>query len=770
MNHRNWFIIMTAILATLLMSSALTTYTPTVQPAEAQSLSRAERNWENVNHNGHATNHNPQNQINKDNIKFLELKWAYPLPSVSTVSDSTINYGGALIGGLVGQISDGSITPPLVVDGIVYIATNYFRLYAIDATTGNLIWQKQLEIDVSEKMKTLPLAGSAGHLHAIAYEDGWVMFTGLACDIYAFDALSGDLAWHLEDTCANVTGNNGLYTGGLQSYPPRIHQPSNTLVLTSSVVDGYTGRGYVRGYDLDTRQLKWTAYTAPPAGLLGTPAREEWGQYLVDNCAKIWIQSVSSCDIPRDLLRNDWGDNDCMDVSKYYPEGVPYGEVGDCLAKSGTGTVWGQMSVDDDAGIIYMGTSQPTIDWNASLRPGPNLFSNAVVAIDIYTGDMVWAHQQNTHDLWDVDCSWNTVLGNIGSRKVVYKNCKMATTAAMDAATGELIWFFNAAADGTLKFSPYKPHHPDSKLCDQGTGKRDYSFIGCWDPRQRATLEMPWQNWPSTDQFWESSNSGSTDLAFDGDTIYTRIVNGFRYRETRLAELGQAGHLGVRTIRPGPEGDPRSVAGANTTFFALNAATGEVRWSYFLAGSHRTGASISGGMVFLSHSDGTLYILDKDNGELLYEKNFGQGLNIYPTIGADGNGDMKIFQIIGGSRFGQGTPGALMSWGLNEFAVEAALKAAPEIQRVNVPGPERIVDRVVEVEREVIREVEVPVEVVIEKVKEVQVDRIVEQEVIKEVEVVRTEEVISPISYIAIGVGVVLVVVSAILFARKRTT
>ena len=173
-------------------------------------------------------------------------------------------------------------------------------------------------------------------------------------------------------------------------------------------------------------------------------------------------------------------------------------------------------------------------------------------------------------------------------------------------------------------------------------------------------------------------------------------------------------------------------------------------------------------MVFLSHSDGTLYILDKDNGELLYEKNFGQGLNIYPTIGADGNGDMKIFQIIGGSRFGQGTPGALMSWGLNEFAVEAALKAAPEIQRVNVPGPERIVDRVVEVEREVIREVEVPVEVVIEKVKEVQVDRIVEQEVIKEVEVVRTEEVISPVSYIAIGVGVVLVVVAAILFSRKR--
>ena len=87
------------------------------------------------------------------------------------------------------------------------------------------------------------------------------------------------------------------------------------------------------------------------------------------------------------------------------------------------------------------------------------------------------------------------------------------------------------------------------------------------------------------------------------------------------------------------------------------------------------------------------------------------------------------------------------------FGVACGSAAAPEIIEKEV---------VKEVEVEVIKEVEVPGA---ERVVEVEVEKIVEVEVEKEV--VTTEEVISPISYVVIGLGVVLAVVGGVLFSRS---
>ena len=96
MNQRNWFIILTAILVTLLMSSALTAYTPSeslIKPAAAQEYSRAERNWEYVNKDVRASNYNPQTQINADNVHYLELKRMWPFPERSVYEDNLPGLG-----------------------------------------------------------------------------------------------------------------------------------------------------------------------------------------------------------------------------------------------------------------------------------------------------------------------------------------------------------------------------------------------------------------------------------------------------------------------------------------------------------------------------------------------------------------------------------------------------------------------------------------------------------------------------------------------------
>ena len=170
---------------------------------------------------------------------------------------------------------------------------------------------------------------------------------------------------------------------------------------------------------------------------------------------------------------------------------------------------------------------------------------------------------------------------------------------------------------------------------------------------------------------------------------------------------------------------------------------------------------VSGGVVYAYASDGNMYMLDADTGEILNKKLFGIPVSVMPTIGADSDGNYKVFLYIGGGG------GFLFS----STALPGSLAAFGNPDKLPA-GPITIIEEVeviVEREVEIIREVEVPgaeriVEVIVEKEVPVEVEVIVE----REVEVTVTEEVISPISYVAIGLGVILVVVSGVLYSRTR--
>ena len=206
----------------------------------------------------------------------------------------------------------------------------------------------------------------------------------------------------------------------------------------------------------------------------------------------------------------------------------------------------------------------------------------------------------------------------------------------------------------------------------------------------------------------------------------------------------------------------------NSSIIAFDVDTGEEKWRYFIDGKgFRGGVMVSGGVVWFAAVDGYATGLDADTGEVLYRHNMGISSMVQPTIGADADGNMKVIRVTGGrlswGNQGSASPGAIMAYGLRD-----GWDAEAEVIEVirNVPGPERVVEVEREVEVEVVREVEVPgPEVIIEKEVEVEVEKIVEVE--KEVEVVRTEEVISPVSYVVIGIGVILAVVGGVLYTRK---
>ena len=127
-------------------------------------------------------------------------------------------------------------------------------------------------------------------------------------------------------------------------------------------------------------------------------------------------------------------------------------------------------------------------------------------------------------------------------------------------------------------------------------------------------------------------------------------------------------------------------------------------------------------MIWFCSTDGTIRALDAENGELVWMKFQGHQCPVQPVFGADSNGDIKIFSLIGsGGVLGrsEAIPGALLAYGLSENNNSAKI--------------------IIE---------EVPVNV--------------------EKEVVRTEEIISPMSYVVLGLSLILIIISGMLFIRSR--
>ena len=87
----------------------------------------------------------------------------------------------------------------------------------------------------------------------------------------------------------------------------------------------------------------------------------------------------------------------------------------------------------------------------------------------------------------------------------------------------------------------------------------------------------------------------------------------------------------------------------NTTIYAVDVATGEPIWEYFIPNSgYRTSLVASGDLLYFSSTDGNLYALNADTGMFVWKRHFGIGLLMPPIIGADANGDMMILVSYGG--------------------------------------------------------------------------------------------------------------------------
>ena len=106
--------------------------------------------------------------------------------------------------------------------------------------------------------------------------------------------------------------------------------------------------------------------------------------------------------------------------------------------------VWTQITVDEEAGLVYLPVETPTVDLYGGDRPGTNLFAESLVAVDLKTGVRKWHFQFVHHPLWDHDMSSAPLLADVTvdgkPRKVVAVPSKQSYLYVFDRLTGQPIW------------------------------------------------------------------------------------------------------------------------------------------------------------------------------------------------------------------------------------------------------------------------------------------------------------------------------------------
>ncbi|MDQ3997985.1 MAG: PQQ-binding-like beta-propeller repeat protein [Gemmatimonadota bacterium] len=171
----------------------------------------------------------------------------------------------------------------------------------------------------------------------------------------------------------------------------------DVIVVGSSAVQGYYPRelknipATVRGFDVRTGRQRWVFNLVPRPGELGN---DTW----LDGSWKV----------------------------------------------AGKNNAWAPFSADLEAGIVYVPVGHPHNDWYGGHRPGNNLFSESVLALDAKTGRRVWHYQMIHHDIWDYDTPTapNLVDVTVGGRRIkaVAQTTKQGFAYVFDRTTGQPVW------------------------------------------------------------------------------------------------------------------------------------------------------------------------------------------------------------------------------------------------------------------------------------------------------------------------------------------
>ena len=528
-----------------------------VAPARAQRTSDGD--WTMPSKDYSASRFSNLAQITPATVKSLHPVW--------TFSTGTL-------GGHEGQ--------PLVVNNTMYVVTPYPNvLYAFDLTKDGypLKWKYRPPVDPN----SLGIACCDAVNRGAVFADGKIVYNLLDGHTVAIDVATGKELWKtkIADLAQGET------------------TPMAPFIVRNRVLVGASGGefgilGWVKGLDLATGKIVWTATNIGPDSLvLAKPGT----------------------------------------FRTFYDKGAQLGQTtwpADTW-KHGGAPVWGWMSYDPELDLVYYGVGNPG-PYNADQRVGDNKWTASVLARHPGDGSLVWAYQFTPHDSWDFDAAAEMVLADLTVkgkvRKALVHFDKNGFAYTMDRATGEVILaepYVHVNWASKIDLTTGRPVLNDAKAT--GASKGNVRDI-CPTLEGGKSPASPVAYSPVTKLFYASTNSMCMD-----------------YAAVQTAHLAGTPFMGINSpYHPGS--DPNMGA-----FIAWDASTGKRAWAIeekfpVWSGSLAT----RGNVVFYGTLDGWFKAANATTGAVLWRFKVGSGVVGDPITftGADGKQYVAIYAGIGG--------------------------------------------------------------------------------------------------------------------------
>ena len=501
--------------------------------------------------------YSPLDQVNRENVGELRMVWTRSLAART-----------------------GEITP-LAYGGVLYVPQAEDVIQALDATTGDLIWEYSR--DLPEDLYGL-VGGNARNNRNIAIYDRMIINTSDDNHVFALDALTGETVW--ETQIFDYQVNSATHSSG-------------PIIADGRVISGRSCRPWggpnaciIAAHDALTGAELWRRRLIPAPG---EPGDETWG------------------DVPFEGRQH----------------------VG----------AWMVPSYDPELELIYMGTSvtSPAPKFYLGGTENTHLYHNSTLALEVETGEIRW-YYQHLNDHWDLDHPFERLLvdtpvapdpeavrwinprlqpGEV--RKVITGiPGKTGLVYTLDRETGEFLWATPTVrqnvienidgATGAVTVNQevvFREAEQEVFVCPTWAGGKDWE-AGAYSPRTR-TMYYPLRN-----------TCAQMLATADFESV----------RAQTLTRGGQGGlaiySLAARhQITPGTD--------YLGTVRAISVETGETSWLYETRAGTMSLVATGGGLIFGGDSNGRFRAFDDETGEVLWEINLGSSVSGYPiTFAVDG--------------------------------------------------------------------------------------------------------------------------------------
>jgi glucose dehydrogenase len=499
-------------------------------------------------------------------------------------------------------------TSPIVLDGVVYLTTPRNHIVALDGETGAVRWKYTHTMKIKK-----PCCGTHNRGLSIGY--GRVYQITADARLVAVDRDTGEVVWDVP-VLDPATGESDAPKQVRDMHTLPKEQTANwtsfmgnmaPLVFEGMVIVGTTGAGYtsVFGDDEDDlganigrsgtrRGLRAfiSAYEANTGRLIW-----RWYSTKDNNWEGDYVTTTSMGDVmERDIASEKANANKYRDAWR-----------------QGGGSIYSSPALDVERGLLFFGTGNAA-PYADLYRPGDNLYTASLIALDIRTGQLRWYHQITPHDIWGYDLATPPVLIDVPV------NGKMVPGIAQATKSGWMYFFDRVTGQVIRRSEPFVPQSNLFQRAKDATG----------------VIVAPGggggANWPPV------SYSPETGWVYVAGSHFPSV-----YKLERDANGNEVNVLAF----------PKNADNFGTVS-AIDPASGKIMWQDRMSKPFSGGiTTTAGGLLFMGESDGHFTARDTRSGEMLWRFQTGAGVNAPPvTYAIDGKqyvvvaaGGNKLFNL-----------------------------------------------------------------------------------------------------------------------------